>query len=143
MMKKAAMLLASATAVAGCSDINSDGTVDVNDLLGVLSGFGGAGADGEDINGDGTVDGERREGRALSTSLSVPKTKSLPAARPPRPISQPLTTCASSRLLQSTTCSASSPTLAATSTCSSACPAAVTYYCPAPSPAHSRAFYMF
>jgi len=37
-------------------DTNSDGSVDVNDLLGVLSGFGGAGSDGTDTNGDGTVD---------------------------------------------------------------------------------------
>jgi hypothetical protein len=28
----------------------------VNDLLGLLSGFGGDGADGSDVNGDGTVD---------------------------------------------------------------------------------------
>lgn len=54
-------LLASATAVAGqassCgSDMNGDGVIDVNDLLGVLSGFGGTGADGSDINSDGSVD---------------------------------------------------------------------------------------
>ena len=49
-------LLASATTVAGCSDINSDGAIDVNDLLGVLSGFGSDGSDGSDINSDGVVD---------------------------------------------------------------------------------------
>lgn len=37
-------------------DVNSDGAVDVNDLLSLLSGFGGSGADGSDVNGDGSVD---------------------------------------------------------------------------------------
>jgi hypothetical protein len=46
-----------AGAAGGCgSDINSDGVIDVNDLLGVLSGFGGDGTDGSDINLDGVVD---------------------------------------------------------------------------------------
>jgi len=49
--------MAMGAASSGCgSDMNSDGVIDVNDLLGVLSGFGSNGADGSDINSDGVVD---------------------------------------------------------------------------------------
>lgn len=49
--------MAVGAATSGCgTDTNSDGVIDVNDLLGVLSGFGSDGTDGSDVNADGIVD---------------------------------------------------------------------------------------
>ena len=53
----AEMTIGGSGRVSSCpEDINQDLTVDVNDLLSMLSGFGGSGADGSDVNGDSLVD---------------------------------------------------------------------------------------
>lgn len=113
----------------GCgSDMNSDGVIDVNDLLGVLSGFGSDGADGSDINSDGVVDVNDLLG-VLSDFGGTPSCTSAPSPAPavPAPLWCPDSPPQMCRMMcpEATACPAGQCNMRSGSCCASECQAFV------------------